>query len=373
MSPRAVLTVTLSPSAALIASAVPADSRTTGVRAVPARCGSPSWSRPSSSSIRQPDNTASPAPGVGAAAAATVGVALGVPSHAPSATNSACAASTVGNPRSMPTSSARVSSTRRSGVAAGGSAAANERGRPSQLTYVPDFSAAGAIGKTTSARSVTALCRSSRLTTNPAASNAASTAAGSAKSSGSMPPTSSAPSVPSAAAASIASASRPGVEGNSSTFQPCSICARAVSSLSGRPPGSNPGNAPASSAPRSPARRGTHASLAPVASASLAAADSPPGTAPSRSPTMMIGAGLRKLGEQLTARSPPKAAASAPGAVSISVPCSFFSPLVANGATAWTASPCLRAALRSRRYTIGDSSSGSKPASRTTDADSRSA
>ena len=131
--PRAVLTVTLSPSAAPIAPAVSADSRTTGVRAVPARCGSPSCSRPSSSSIRQPANTASPAPGVGAAAAATVGAGPGVPSQVPIAFSSASAAATVGKPRSMPSSSARVSSTRRSGVAAGGSAAEKLRWRPSQF------------------------------------------------------------------------------------------------------------------------------------------------------------------------------------------------------------------------------------------------
>ena len=85
----------------------------------------------------------------------------------------------------------------------------NGRFRPSQLRNVPDFSATGATGKTTSARSVTALCRSSRLTTNGAASTAASAASGSGRSAISTPPTSSAPR-PAAGAARIAAVSRPG-------------------------------------------------------------------------------------------------------------------------------------------------------------------
>ncbi len=50
------------------------------------------------------------------------------------------------------------------------SASTNGRRRPSQSTNVPDFSTAAATGSTTSARSVTAEVRSSRLTTNRAAS-----------------------------------------------------------------------------------------------------------------------------------------------------------------------------------------------------------
>lgn len=46
IEPRDVLTVTASPSAAPISAAVSGDSRTTGVRAVPARYGSPSCRRP---------------------------------------------------------------------------------------------------------------------------------------------------------------------------------------------------------------------------------------------------------------------------------------------------------------------------------------
>ena len=71
IEPRGVLTVTSSPSAAPISAAVSDESRTTGLRAVPARCGSPSCPRPSSSSIRQPVNTASPDPGWGGCGAET--------------------------------------------------------------------------------------------------------------------------------------------------------------------------------------------------------------------------------------------------------------------------------------------------------------
>jgi len=64
-----------------------------------------------------------------------------------------------------------------------------------------------------------------------------------------------------------------------------SISIRDLSSLTGRPPGSNVGTAPESTAPRSPARRGTQARRAPVRSANAAAADSAPGAVASRSPT----------------------------------------------------------------------------------------
>ena len=52
---------------------------------------------------------------------------------------------------------------------------------------------------------------------------------------------------------------------------------------------------------------------------------------------------------------------------------SLVSPRVAHGATETTSAPRLRTALRSRRKTIGDSSSGSRPARSTTGACSRSA
>ena len=134
------------------------------------------------------------------------------------------------------------------------------RRRPSQSTNVPDFSTAAATGSTTSARSVTATGRSSRLTTNRAASSAASAAVGSGRSCGSTPPTSSAPSSPECTAARIAAVSRPASVGKRAAHPRRSPRRRApAASDTGRPPGSRPGSAPASTAPRSPARRGTHA------------------------------------------------------------------------------------------------------------------
>ena len=50
-----------------------------------------------------------------------------------------------------------------------------------------------------------------------------------------------------------------------------------------------------------------------------------------------------------------------------------MAPREAKGAMVITGSPCLRTALRNLRNTIGDSSSGSNPASTTAGADSRSA
>ena len=81
----------------------------------------------------------------------------------------------------------------------------------------------------------------------------------------------------------------------------------------------------------------------------------------------------------MSASLPPPAASavsvagSVPGTVGSSVPETFSRPGEASAATENTVSPVLRAALRSRRNTIGDSSSGSNPASSTAGAASRSA
>jgi hypothetical protein len=221
-----------------------------------------------------------------------------------------------------------------------------------------------------SASAVTALSRNSRLTTNGAASTALSAASGSGRSASSTPPISSAPSSPSRAAARMAVVSRPSAVGSSFTFHAAAACSRADASPIGRPPGSRPGSAPASRAPRSPARRGTHASRAPVAAASLLADENAPGEPASRSPARMTAPGSFSCASSARLSS---AVASAPGTHSMSLPAIFVSPRVANGAIEDTCSAFLRAALRSRRYTIGDSSSGSKPTSRTAGALSRSA
>ena len=104
----------------------------------PPGSGSPSCSRPASSSIRQPASTAWPGPGLSGCdgdhrwrarplARPTV----------PSWAISSPAAARVGRPRSTPISSARNCSTRRSGVALVCSAGSNGRIRPSQLTNAP--------------------------------------------------------------------------------------------------------------------------------------------------------------------------------------------------------------------------------------------
>ena len=125
---------------------------------MPARCGSPSCSRPSSSSIRQPASTASSGPGRRSPGRGHLGRRRrAARPSVPSAAISARAARRCGSPRSTPSSSASVCSTRRSGERIGVSAPARTAGsRPSQLTKEPAFSATGATGKTTSARAVTA-------------------------------------------------------------------------------------------------------------------------------------------------------------------------------------------------------------------------
>ncbi len=67
------------------------------------------------------------------------------------------------------------------------------------------------------------------------------------------------------------------------------------------------------------------------------------------------------------------ATASLPGAVRMSRTDNFWAPGEASGAMLSTGRARVRTALRNRRKTIGDSSSGSKPASSTIGAVSRSA
>ena len=251
------------------------------------------------------------------------------------------------------------------------SAAPNVPPRPSQFTNVPAFSAIAATGNTTSARSVTELARSSMLTTNGVVSSARSAPAGSGRSAASTPATISAPSSPCSAAASIAAVLRPGVVGSVALAQTRATSARAFGSPTQRPIGSSPGSAPASTAPRSPARLGIQASFAPVASASRTAAASAPGTSASRSPTRITAPGalsrsparLKSASQEPPAASAVSAAGSAPGTVGSSVPDTLASPGEASAAIENTGRPRLRAALCSRRNTMGDSSSGSNPAS----------
>ena len=110
-----------------------------------------------------------------------------------------------------------------------------------------------------------------------------------------------------------------------------------------------------------------------MAVASRDAAVSAPGVEASRSPTSTTAPGA----DRAVATSPPSssvsAVASAPGAVCRSRAAVLTEPGERNGAIVNTLVPTRRTALRSRRKTIGDSSSGSKPASSTAGACSRSA
>src|SRR5690606_2780928 len=165
----------LSPSDTPISAAVAAEISAVAGRAVPARYGSPSWSLPSSSRRCQVASTASPAWGSLPGRPVRVGGVAREPFQVPMAASSRRAAAGSGRPRWTSMWSAIALITRRSLSTPGTcSAASNWRPLPSQLTKLPDFSATTATGSTTSARSVTALARISRLTTNGVFSSAAS-------------------------------------------------------------------------------------------------------------------------------------------------------------------------------------------------------
>ena len=263
----------------------PTSSRRPGERC-PARCGSPSCIRPTSSRLCQVASTRLAGPGNGAPAIACCpdarwpagggqprgphrGPARAEPSRAPLSSRRAASAS--GRPRWTSISSAirrehlQVAADRRAPPARHRTVP----GRPSQFTKVPGFSATAATGNTTSARSVTALTRSSRLTTKPAVlQRGQRRVAGRAGRPG-RPRRPAAPRCsPPAARRGCCPVSRPGSAGSEPTPQARATSARAASSVTRRPPGSRTGSAPASIAPRSPARRGIQASRAPVASAS---------------------------------------------------------------------------------------------------------
>ena len=152
ISPRSVRTVTSSPSAAPISAAVAADSRATGGRAVPAR-----WvRRPVAARVEQHSPARQhrlPVARWCRAARALRGAARPrarptdpcAPSRRRATARTAC-------PDRRPSSSARMCSTRRSGVALVCSAGSNGRIRPSQLMNEPAFSTTGATGNTTSAQ-----------------------------------------------------------------------------------------------------------------------------------------------------------------------------------------------------------------------------
>ena len=199
--PAGPVTASRSPSLTPVSAAVAADSRATAACRVPASASSPSWSRPWSSSSRWPASTASPSPGRGSGCARSpAGRWRAAPVQPPSRSSSRAYGAQVrqargGRPGRRRACAAPGRRSARGGAViwSGLSAASNSRALPSQLRKVPAFSATAATGSTTSARSVTSLGRSSRLTRKPTSSSAARARAGSGRSATSTPPTSSAP------------------------------------------------------------------------------------------------------------------------------------------------------------------------------------
>ena len=228
---------------------------------------------------------------------------------------------------------------------------------------VPFFSSGGATGKITSARSVTSLRRTSRLTRKSTRSRASRAAAGSSKSRRSTPPTTRALTRPSVAASSICDASSPRVAG----ISPHARLSRASALDTGRPKGRSPGRRPASRPPRSPARRGTHWMRALQRWARRTTSLSRPGVRLARSPTRITPPSRR---EARSANSPPSrisaaTSTSVPGAQRSSSPESLARPREVMGAKEATRSLPLRVALRIRRKSAPHSSSGSSPTRRT--------
>ena len=375
-APWALDTVTSSPSTTPRRSASVADRRATARGAVPARNGSPSCRRPASSRVGQVARTNRPrASGVRASGdAAAPSPTPRSPVHGPSAVNCSWTCSWVRVSRKYPSSAASMSSTRWSLIALLSKASWNGRTRPSQLTNAPTFSACGATGRTTSATAVTAESRISSETTKVLAR--ASSTPGWLRSAGSTPPMTSASISPEQAASMMPSVSRAAVSGSPTTSQTSATSVRAWALAAGRPPGSSAPSAPASRAPRSPARLGIHASLAPALSARAAAAVRAPGTVASRSPTRTTPPSCSASSAERPALEPPRSRStvvSLPGRVGSSRAASLSRPRDAKGATAYTCVLLRRTPLRSRRKTIGDSSSGSNPTRRTALASSRSA
>ena len=213
-----------------------------------------------------------------------------------------------------------------------------------------------ATGKTTFARSVTALGAISSETTK-ALSRAAKVAWLLLPSSGSTPPTTSAPMDPELTASIICEVLRPISVGKESVFHSAAISTRAAASVTGRPPGRTLPIAPASNAPRSPARRGIHASFAPDESASAATALNAPALSAARSPT--------RITDLLVNDCNAIAAASCPGATFTNSAFNLSTAIDSLEPIETTFNARLRNCLLMRKKTIGDSSSGSKPTSRT--------
>ena len=251
------------------------------------------------------------------------------------------------------------------------------------------FSTTAATGRTTSARSVTALTRSSRLTMNGVTASAASAAAGSAQvggvdtgddegaeltggrggedaggvTAGLRRQRRDAPG-PRDLHAGVGVRDRPA---DREQARHRSGLDRAALTRAARDPDEpcagrlgQPGRGrqrTRASASRSPTRMmAPGAARAPAADLhrTASAAAAPP-----------CGAAAGRAGPAPPPPRRPMARASSPGTVASRSPDSLASPRVANGAIAKTCRSYLRTAFRSRRKTMGDSSSGSNPASST--------
>ena len=274
--------------------------------------------------------------------------------------------------------------------------APNEPGRPSQFTNVPAFSATAATGSTTSARSVTALARSSRLTRNGVTSSACQRRLGVRQVGGSTPAMTMAPISPAAAAARICRGVPAGVGGQRRhTPGPGDVGPRGLvgdAAAAGqqrwaarlprwrrarprggvsRPAGRRsrrPARPPRSArrAPRPAARRPGSRRRAGAGLCSARATCGPPDPAPtahvrSAAGSPAVAAGILSPASRVSSARAFSIAVSSPGTVGSSVPDIRLSPGLASAASEYTARRPVRAALRSRRNTIGDSSCGLEP------------
>ena len=162
--------------------------------------------------------------------------------------------------------------------------------------------------------------------------------------------------------------SRPGAAGSSAP-QRAESSARAAASPTLAATGQQVGQRPGLDGAALAGPAGTQATRTPVARESASSAEKAPGTSARRSPASTTAPGSRSASIAGPPQVPSARAcsdcASAPGSVVRTVACSFSAARVANGARSKTGSLRVRTARRSRRKTIGDSSSGSNPASRT--------
>ena len=277
----------------------------------------------------------------------------------PSSASSAARLRGGAQPSGRPRPSARAASTRRSliGLRRWRARPGSGGGGPPSSGRCPERSCISETGNTTSARSVTAEARVSRLITKSISSRPSRAAPGSRKSLGSTPATISAASSSSPAAAGSRRRRDPAAVGSVSIPQVAATSIRAAGSATGRPPGSRLGRQPASTAPRSPARRGTQASRAPVRSASRRHGGQGAGGQRGPLPDQDHRIGIRA--RDRSAARPAQPPRLPDGRRSGWRPI-LWAPVLRYGASVATGRPCLRNALRSRRKTAPASSSGSK-------------